>query len=559
MKRLFWISLLAAIIYGLWLWQGASLSEVGFLHDDGIYIILAKAISLGEGYSLIQSSPTIPMVKYPPLFPLWLTPAWLISPEFPLNGNHFYVLSIIPWALASIAFINYIHHERRLPVSWSILTYLLGFTTLQTFIIGASVMSEGLYLLLSVVVLYIAEYGLRTDKLESRRLAITLAILVALTCHTRLAGLTLAAAIGLILLIRKQWKSLKVYSLTLVATVFLPMGSWLWHASSTSPNDKGAEYSNYLTLFKHNTTLENIGFRIQETAGSLISKLGNMMFPLFTDPINTEWLLGKDLAHEFIPIMAAGTAILLMFFLISQAVSNLLKNQITPAGLYVSLYVLLIIFWGYADTTGRLLVVILPLLWLILIQSALKFFSEKQSLAVAGALLLLTVWPNVMLVQYSGFLNMRQLSPGSPWTQHWQDYKEAFKWIQNEAEENAGIWAVWDTVVYLRTGHPTAYMHLAALPSDKSDTSLLEYLRQKYNNGIRYLLVENAWQAARPDLKYINKNNLIGKYLIEKYPSNFGRVFTSTHNYIEIYQVRPCKISFQNQHNQGRLVPQDYR
>ncbi|MGA3203317.1 MAG: hypothetical protein ABSF12_12590, partial [Bryobacteraceae bacterium] len=64
-------------------WDGREQWQFGQGQDDGIYMTTAKALAAGEGYR----HPNLPghpfATKYPPLFPLFLSMAWRITPDFP--------------------------------------------------------------------------------------------------------------------------------------------------------------------------------------------------------------------------------------------------------------------------------------------------------------------------------------------------------------------------------------------------------------------------------------------------------------------------------------------
>jgi hypothetical protein len=60
-------------------------SHLGLFHDDGIYVVTAKALAEGRGYHIL-SIPTNPLqTKYPPFFPMLLALVWRIVPAFPEN------------------------------------------------------------------------------------------------------------------------------------------------------------------------------------------------------------------------------------------------------------------------------------------------------------------------------------------------------------------------------------------------------------------------------------------------------------------------------------------
>ena len=60
--------ILLGIVY-VFAWLAPS---VGLYHDDGIYLVTAKALAEGQGYRIISLPTVIPQSKYPFLFPLAL-------------------------------------------------------------------------------------------------------------------------------------------------------------------------------------------------------------------------------------------------------------------------------------------------------------------------------------------------------------------------------------------------------------------------------------------------------------------------------------------------------
>ena len=67
-------------------WIAFHAPAVGIYHDDGIYLVTAKALAEGKGYRIISLPGELPQTKYPILFPAVLSVAWKISPRFPENA-----------------------------------------------------------------------------------------------------------------------------------------------------------------------------------------------------------------------------------------------------------------------------------------------------------------------------------------------------------------------------------------------------------------------------------------------------------------------------------------
>lgn len=73
---LFCLSLLPSAFLA---WQGRDAPQFGIFHDDSIYVETSRGIVQGNGYR-IGSLPWTPVqTKYPPGYPLYLAPAWLVG------------------------------------------------------------------------------------------------------------------------------------------------------------------------------------------------------------------------------------------------------------------------------------------------------------------------------------------------------------------------------------------------------------------------------------------------------------------------------------------------
>jgi len=55
----------------------------GVFQDDGIYVVLGKALASGEGYRYLNLPGAPYATHYPPGYPLFLALLWKLSPQFP--------------------------------------------------------------------------------------------------------------------------------------------------------------------------------------------------------------------------------------------------------------------------------------------------------------------------------------------------------------------------------------------------------------------------------------------------------------------------------------------
>ena len=57
----------------------------GIFHDDGVYLVLAKALASGNGYRYLHLPGAPLATHYPPGYPLLLALLWTFAPHFPSN------------------------------------------------------------------------------------------------------------------------------------------------------------------------------------------------------------------------------------------------------------------------------------------------------------------------------------------------------------------------------------------------------------------------------------------------------------------------------------------
>src|SRR5713101_9038321 len=57
----------------------------GDYHDDGMYVTVAKALGMGQGYRIISLPYEPAQTKFPPFYPFLLSLIWRVNPTFPQN------------------------------------------------------------------------------------------------------------------------------------------------------------------------------------------------------------------------------------------------------------------------------------------------------------------------------------------------------------------------------------------------------------------------------------------------------------------------------------------
>jgi hypothetical protein len=170
---------------------------VGQVVDDAWYLLLAKALASGQGYTLINSpSPGI-RPFYPPLFPFLLSLLLRISPDFP--GNLWLLKSVSVMAMLGVGFLSYVYaHAVRGLERWTAFGLALAtvLTPALVFLATSTVMSECVFMLLQLASIVAVERCARAGR-EPRawRLAALAGLLAGAALLTRSAGVGLPVAV----------------------------------------------------------------------------------------------------------------------------------------------------------------------------------------------------------------------------------------------------------------------------------------------------------------------------------------------------------------------------
>jgi hypothetical protein len=217
---------LGVFVVGLWA-QGDAL--VGVFYDDGIYVVLAKALATGEGYRNIHLPGSPAGVHYPFLYPALLSLLWRLWPSFPANVVLFQLLDsaalgIAAWAIAL--------HGRRLewPAAVQYVALPAGFLAFPLLTIVGVRFSEPLFLALWATSLLVVD----RDEVTERR-AFVAGLLSGLATLTRTIGVAVVAGVVVALWIRRRRRA-AVAAAVAGAVVMLPWFAWLLtHPGAVDP------------------------------------------------------------------------------------------------------------------------------------------------------------------------------------------------------------------------------------------------------------------------------------------------------------------------------------
>ena len=393
---------------------------VGTFHDDGVYLVTAKALATGQGYRIVSLPGEPHQTKYPILFPWLLSLIWRIAPAFP---HSLVWLRVVPFGAAIVWLYLAWLLVRRLggSIAVAFAAVLLTAVSPWTLYLSTSLLSETLFAaLLTGSVLLLTRI---TAGEPGKFAAAGAGALMGAAVLTRTIGLAPAVGGLLALAVRRRWSDCLRY----VAVVALIVAPWIWWSARyraepiVDPFYAGSNYTSWNIV---------LGFPWSEK----LAILGVNMF--WMTQFSQYWGLPL-FTYAAWATMLVCTALLARGFLIERA---------SPAALVCAAYLAALLAWAFPPI--RFVVAVLPLLVWLMFVGAGRF---KAVLAVAA----------VALAVISGAAMRRQVlatqEKGGTWfneslVDDWHAMRRQYDWISTNTSANDRVIATHDPTVYLFTG-----------------------------------------------------------------------------------------------------------
>ena len=207
-------------------------TAAGLLGDDAWYILLARSLASGDGFTL-TNMPEGGLPKYPPGFPALLSLVFLATPAFPANVYLLKAISVI--AMAGVGVVSFRYFiQRAVP---KLLAAALAIAVVSTpafvFLATSTVMSECVFALSLLVTLLLVERSLRVGTTGS---VVVAAVLAAATVLIRTAGAPLLLAVPVYLCWKRRWRRAALFLVTAAAC----LAPWLAYTASRPPSPQGS-------------------------------------------------------------------------------------------------------------------------------------------------------------------------------------------------------------------------------------------------------------------------------------------------------------------------------
>jgi hypothetical protein len=455
-------------------------SVVGMMVDDAWYIVLAKALSNGDGFRLISSASTIIQPLYPPGFPSLLALLFWIDPAFP--HNLWLLKSVSIAAMVGVGFVTFVYFERcrTLPRELAALVAIaVTITPSFLFFATSTVMSECVFTLCQLATILVAHRCADApDEHRARNLAILAGVLAAVTVLVRTAAIALLLA-GLIWFLKeRRWRRAAWFGGVAVLCI-LP---WTVYSRLNAPT--AAERTAHGGAVAH----EYVDQLSMKWAGA----------PLFGRITGHDLLV--RIQTNFVDVFARGTAKVIAPALLRGPNESgyevvALNMSISPETMAISGLLSLIALAGFVRVARERLTiteVLMPLafgiimLWpfwsfrfVVPLTPFLFFYFTRglQLLAPRAPVIVLLSLVGLNLVDHAGYILQARSGARMEWATQAKAVDEALDWIGRGGIPDDGVLVTTNPgLVYLRTGRK-------AIASDHPGNEW-PFLKQR---GVRYV------------------------------------------------------------------------
>ncbi|MDX2151820.1 MAG: hypothetical protein SFV54_13860 [Bryobacteraceae bacterium] len=413
-------------------------------HDDGFYFTAARSLTQGE--YRIESLPGRPFqTKYPPGFPLYLAPVWLMNPEFPGNLA---LATLFAWLPLPVVVWLCWHLFRRYGFSVKAATALACLVAVNPYslILSSMMMSELVFtaVLLGVVLLVDGEGG--------QRRAAAAGMLAAFGYLTRTAALPLLAAAPLVYLLRYGVRGGLRRAACFAGPFLMAAGGWHAWVAAHRGDGRFPYDTDYLGYFLANIGLDNILPVAWQNASALLMSF----YGLFFFEVGAVVLL-----HLLLRFVA--------FAAVAGVIRQARRGGLSVYTVFAGGTCVMLVLWHFPPTE-RMVYPLLPLLMAGLaaevrfLWTTLRAALSKPSVAeraIAACLLAGIVGVSLYMASRTAVAALRLLPEGAAAEREWaRDRRELFAWAAGNIRTTAGFQVYRDTEFHLLTGLPAARMHV---------------------------------------------------------------------------------------------------
>lgn len=318
-----------AIVFAVGLWAFRPY-PIGIYADDGVYVILAKAIATGHGLRNLHLPGAPFATHFPPGFPLVLAALWRLNPNFPQNIPLFMLLQAV--LLSATALGTYLFARRIF--EWrptvALALSLVATLSLPLMSLGAMLFSE--LLALALVLPFVVGLELFVRRPASVTEAVLLGILAGMIGLVRTQMALVVPAACVVLILRRQWRAMFLFAAGALV-VLLPWEFWIASHDAGLQGLLRGYYGSYGAWLVRGVKAQGLHLLVATTrlnANAIAGAIAGRVAP---------WHIGN---LRLIPVMLAAAAV------IFGGLRSRMRAPITA--LFALMYVGLVLVWPFGSS-----------------------------------------------------------------------------------------------------------------------------------------------------------------------------------------------------------------
>jgi hypothetical protein len=489
---------------------------VGFLFDDGMYVLGSLGIALSQGYTLpfIETQP--PVVSYPPLLSFLLSPVWHLDADFPKNLP---LLLSVPIAFGLLGLgLCYVLFRKGFQLTrmqaWAGLILLSLNPGIWQHL--TPIMSESVYLTCSLATLVYFMHLEKQQELLEWGNCLKLSILTLLSFYSRTFGLTLFLAILIhLLFIFKQKKATFFYG----SFCLLGMLPWFLYTQQIQANHQFYQtktYSDFILFPYIQSYFQHYALQVQSVGlgefflnnlSALWETLGKMWFPV------------QDIFPlELLSTLLSGFSFILFGFAFIKTF-----KAYPLAWTYILITCFACLMWYDTHQYYRFLMMVFP----ILLGLVMVYFCKIEGLKKSLSLIWIALLPSSLYWGYQSYFALQAEGHlgKTQWAQNGATYQQAFQWIKDNTTPQDKIYTRHFTMMPL-------YTHRASMAYN----DIIPEFSQMSQTQQQHVLVKMEIEK----FKLLNPQYLVtmeDTTLVKLFPNNFILKITQTNSPLKIYQV----------------------
>lgn len=414
---------------------------VGTFHDDGIYLVTAKALAEEGEYAISSLPDALPQTKYPVLFPLMLAGVWWLDPNFPANVLFLKLIpftATIVWLLLAGLLLRRLGSSRMEAGTIA----LFALASPWTLYLSTSLLSDIPFAMFVTGALFLLEADPDVGRVPNWLRPFLIGAVSGLAYLVATRGITLLAAAVAVFLLRRAWRSIIGVSVGF-AICALP---WtLWQAANAAPSNPAYWYYSKLNyqswhIFGDLSLYEAARVVLENTMNCFA--LPQVLWGLSSSAVN-------------IVVIYVITWSLTLFALVGFAATA--RQRIRAVHLWTVIYLALIVSWIW--TPNRFLVPILPLYLYFLVAGVRYVHSRvtwdaRAAKALVWTFLVIAFSTSAYRVARDASIAVREHSATlfGEEPDNWPATMELMAWLRQETGKEVVVGSYLDPVVYLYSG-----------------------------------------------------------------------------------------------------------